>query len=342
MKKGGIPILIVVAIIVVVGFVPLIDTEYRYTETFYEDEPYEVMETYYVDEPYEVTETYTDTELLAQVEIIEDHMDIEGDILWVRGQVRNSSNTTFATIDVSIHATCPVRDVEDSYVEKSVVLDYPVAFNPGEVRDFSATFDRNVVEDGYTLKVYQPLEEVSVEKERTVTKYRQVEQERTVTEYRQVEKERLIIQYERVSIFEYLRFGKDSSESCPDRLRGTWVLQRYGEPGKLRLPYPCRQVTLIISHPCATAQQEISSPVVFENGISGYAGVNWYGGCYEVDGSKFITGNIWHYLLGGPSHLNAQEDGYLDILRSAETYEITNCRLIISSGEELLVFRRKG
>ena len=136
--------------------------------------------------------------------------------------------------------------------------------------------------------------------------------------------------------------GIDSSESCPDRLRGTWVLKCFGEPGKLRLPYPCRQVTLIISHSCATAEQEIGNRMVLENGISGYAGVNKYGGCYEVDGSKFITGNLWHYLVGGPSYLNAQEDRYLDILTSAETYEITNCTLIISSGEELLVFKRKG
>lgn len=157
------------------------------------DVPYQVAETYYEDEPYQDVETYAETELVPQVEILEHHMDIEGDILWVRGMVKNSSNTTFATVDVSIHATCPVREVEDSYTGKAVVLDYPVAFKPGEVRNFSATFNRNVVEDSYTLKIYQPVAEVSVEKERTVTKYRQVEKERTVTRYK------------KGSIFEYLR-----------------------------------------------------------------------------------------------------------------------------------------
>ena len=161
--------------------------QYRYTETYYEDEPYQDVE------------TYTETELVPQVEILEHYMDIEGDILWVRGKVKNSSNTTFATIDVSIHATCPVRDVEDSYAGKSVVLDYPVAFKPGEVRGFSAAFDCNVVQDSYTLKIYQPLAEISVEKERTVTKYRQVE------------KERLVTHYKKGSIFEYLRSRFQSS-----------------------------------------------------------------------------------------------------------------------------------
>ena len=181
MKKIVISVVIVVAVVLVVGFVPLMDVPYQDTETYYEDEPYQDVE------------TYTETELVLQVEILEHHMDIEGDILWVRGKIRNSSNITFAAIDVSIHAICPVRDVEDSYDAKAVVLDYPVAFKPGEVRNFSATFNRNVVEDSYTLKIYQPLAEIGVEKERTVTKYRQVE------------KERLVIQYRKVPIFEYLR-----------------------------------------------------------------------------------------------------------------------------------------
>jgi hypothetical protein len=157
-----------------------VEAQYRYTETYYEDEPYQDVE------------TYTETELVPQVEILEHHMDIEGDVLWVRGKVKNSSNTTFATVDVSIHATCPIRDVADSYSGKAVVLDHPVAFKPGEVRNFEAAFNRNVVEDSYTLKIYQPLEEISVQKEREVTKYRQVE------------KERLVIQYRKVPIFEYL------------------------------------------------------------------------------------------------------------------------------------------
>ncbi len=138
-----------------------------------------------------------------------------------------------------------------------------------------------------------------------------------------------------------IAIGVASSECHTEGLRGTWVLKWYGEPGKLRLAYPFRQVTLIISQPCATEPQELKSPILLQDGISGYIGGYEYGGCYEVDGGKFVTGNIWQFTSGGHSCLVAQSNRYLDILRSAETYEIKNCRLVISSGEEFLLFKRK-
>jgi len=138
--------------------------------------------------------------------------------------------------------------------------------------------------------------------------------------------------------------GIDSLESLPDSLEGTWVLRYYGEPGKLRVSYPWSDITLTING-CTTAEQEIGD-------ITGYAGVNWYGGNYEVDGNKFIPytvhgeekhiGSLIRTERMGPAYLMAQENRYLDILTSAQTYEITNGRLIISSGEEVLVFRWKG
>jgi len=141
-----------------------------------------------------------------------------------------------------------------------------------------------------------------------------------------------------------IAIGIDSWGSPSAGLEGTWVLKYYGEPGKLRMPYPWSEITLIISA-CATAEQKIGD-------ITGSAGVNWYYGNYEVDGNKFITytviGEEKHIdslvctLIGGPAHLMAQENRYLDILTSARTYQITNGRLDISSGEELLVFRWKG
>ena len=141
-----------------------------------------------------------------------------------------------------------------------------------------------------------------------------------------------------------IAIGIDSSGFPPAGLEGTWVLKYYGEPGKLRMPYPWSEITLIINA-CATAEQKIGD-------ITGSAGVNWYYGNYEVDGNKFITytviGEEKHIdslvctLIGGPAHLMAQENRYLDILTSARTYQITNGRLDISSGEELLVFKWKG
>ena len=147
-----------------------------------------------------------------------------------------------------------------------------------------------------------------------------------------------------------IAIGIDSSEPPPAGLEGTWVLKYYGEPGKLRVPYPWSDITLIISA-CATAEQKIGGYPARENVIAGSAGVNWYFGNYEVDGNEFITytviGEEKHTGLvctqmAGPAHLMAQEHRYLDILTSAQTYEITNSRLSISSGEEVLVFRWKG
>jgi hypothetical protein len=147
-----------------------------------------------------------------------------------------------------------------------------------------------------------------------------------------------------------IAIGIDSWGSTSSGLEGTWVLKYYGEPGKLRMPYPWSEITLIISA-CATAEQKIGGYPAHKNVIAGSAGVNWYFGNYEVDGNKFITytviGEEKHTGLvctqvAGPAHLMAQEKRYLDILASAQTYQITNGRLDISSGEELLVFRWKG
>jgi heat shock protein HslJ len=136
--------------------------------------------------------------------------------------------------------------------------------------------------------------------------------------------------------------GIDSCEFPPwVGLEGTWVLKCYGEPGKLRLPYPreigyARDITLTLS-----ARDYV---------ITTWTGINRCEGNYEMDGNKFIiytvnggekrTGGLICTEMGGPKHLIAQQNHYRDILTSAQTYEITNCILIISSGKEVLVFTR--
>jgi hypothetical protein len=148
-----------------------------------------------------------------------------------------------------------------------------------------------------------------------------------------------------------LTIGIGCSGSTPAGLEGTWVLEYYGEPGNLTTPYSERDITLIISA-YATAEQNIGDYPARGNVLAGSAGVNWYFGNYEVDENKFITytvngeekhiGHLVRTEMMGPAHLMAQENRYLDILTSAQTYEITNGRLTISSGEEVLVFTRKG
>jgi hypothetical protein len=148
-----------------------------------------------------------------------------------------------------------------------------------------------------------------------------------------------------------LTTGIGYSGSTPASLEGTWVLKYYGEPGKLKMPYPWSEITLIISA-CATAEQKIGSYPARENVLAGCVGVNSYFGNYEADGNKFITytvhgeekhtGSLVRKEMMGPAHLMEQEDRYLDILASAQTYAIMNNRLSISAGEEVLVFRWKG
>ena len=138
-------------------------------------------------------------------------------------------------------------------------------------------------------------------------------------------------------------------------LEGTWVLKCYGEPGRLIYPYRewykyPRDITLTLSAR-ATAEQKIGD-YPRENVITTWTGINRCYGNYEVDGNKFSiyaikggekrTGGLICTEMGGPKHLIAQQNHYLDILISAQTYEIKNCILIISSGKEVLVFTRLG
>ena len=184
----------------IVGFVPIVAAEYRYTETYYEDEPYEVTETYYVDEPYEVTETYNET-VYVEMEILEYRL-VQDVILLVQGKVKNTGDQTHASIDVTIWVEYEIEGLPGQVFRQPTGIGLsPPTFEPGEVREFTAP-----VQDGVTnYEIIPPTTTKTVEAESTVTKYRQVEQERIVTKYRQVEKERLVIQYKRVSIYEYIR-----------------------------------------------------------------------------------------------------------------------------------------
>jgi len=53
MKKTGTAVGVVIALVLGAVFVPLVEAEFRHTETYLEDEPYEVTETYYETEPLE-------------------------------------------------------------------------------------------------------------------------------------------------------------------------------------------------------------------------------------------------------------------------------------------------
>ena len=236
MKKAIISIVIVVAIVLIVGFVPLMDVPYQDTENYYVDEPYEVTETYYETQPlaYEVLESYIDTEsyqerrriviggTVFQDEIVE----VFYPIGCVSLQNNDSVSGTFAVqftyyaMDRSSAAQLCHPDFDftdylaaedqeayldtldwdrldwegfmffaDKYDGEEELTLEPGQMNTAKYSAQDIDMDEDVWKWDYTIT--EPTKEV--EKERTVTKYRQVERERTVTRYK------------KGSIFEYLR-----------------------------------------------------------------------------------------------------------------------------------------
>ena len=200
MKKIIISVVIVAALLLVAAFVPIVEAEFRYTETYLEDEPYEVAETYYEDEPYEVTEAYTET-VSVEMEILEHRLERDF-LLFVRGRVKHTGDEILHWTDVTIRVEYEIEDMPGRTFTQPGGLDpVPATFKPGEIRNFEV-----LVQDGtIRYEITSPTTTKTVEGERTVTKYRQVEKERTVTKYRQVERERLVIEYRTVPIFEHLR-----------------------------------------------------------------------------------------------------------------------------------------
>jgi hypothetical protein len=66
----------------------------------------------------------------------------------------------------------------------------------------------------------------------------------------------LVLSVLAVGLFIGIAIGVDSWGSPSAGLEGTWMLKYYGEPGKLRMPYPWSEITLTLSA-CATAEQKI-------------------------------------------------------------------------------------
>lgn len=75
--------------------------------------------------------------------------------------------------------------------------------------------------------------------------------------------------------------------------------------------------------------------------FSGSGGVNLYGGSYETKENKLSIQKLDMTLMDGPQLLLDQEKGFLNILKSAESYEIESGELIIICGNGVLIFREK-
>ena len=236
MKKLIIVLAIVAAIVLVGAFVPLVNAEFRHTETYLEDEPYEATETYYEDEAlaYGVVESYTDTGsykerrrvVIGGVVFQDEIVQVFYPIGCVRLQNQDDVAGTFAvrftfhSMDRSSAAQLchPGFDFED-YLAAQNQEAYLHALDWDELDleclvFFADKYDGErqlPLDPGQTDTVKYSGQDVDMDVnawkwEYTVTEpTKEVEKERTVTKYRQVEKERLVIRYERVPIFSYLR-----------------------------------------------------------------------------------------------------------------------------------------
>ncbi len=120
--------------------------------------------------------------------------------------------------------------------------------------------------------------------------------------------------------------------ACADttnpKLEGvTWVLKSYGDAGDLTEALPDREATLIFYKE--------------DNSVGGNGGVNSFGGDYTIGGNNITISNLISTLMAGPEPLMSQEEKYLNILKSAESYQIEGNTLTITGEEDILVFIQK-
>ena len=236
MKKTIVSVVIVVAIALIVGFVPLLDVPYQDTETYYMDEPYEATETYYEREPiaYEVVESYTDRgSYLERRRIViggtvfqDEIVEVLYPVGCVTLQNKDSVSGTFA-VQFTYHAKdrssaaqlChPDFDFADYLAaeDQEAYLD-TLDWNRLDWEQCMFFADRYDGEEELTLEPGQvgtaKYSAQGIDMDEDVWKWdytiiegtKEVEKERTVTKYRQVEQERTVTHYKKGSIFEYLR-----------------------------------------------------------------------------------------------------------------------------------------
>ncbi len=106
----------------------------------------------------------------------------------------------------------------------------------------------------------------------------------------------------------------------------TWVLQSYGQTGNLKS----------VLTGTVTA--------VFDNAngqVTGFTGVNRYGGGYELKDNKLSIQGLTLTALLGPQPLLDQETEFLKLLQAAESYQIEDSQLQINCGQQVLIFAKK-
>lgn len=194
MQKVVVSIVVVVAIALVVCLVPLKEVPYVVTVN------YEDTETYYEDEPYEETETYTETFPL-EYEVVKSEAYTEGGIPVASIVVRNEDNLAgIFTVQLYFICSCTIIEPGSIYIgDKVWSQDEELYLEPNEAGTAIYRANDADVENcdcsSWNYGVTPDTKEV--DKERTVTKYRQVQKERTVT------KQREETRYKKITLLDY-------------------------------------------------------------------------------------------------------------------------------------------
>ena len=185
MKKIVISVVIVVAIALVVGFVPIMEVPYQDTETYYENESYNATETYTEAVPL----SFETNDYVKADTIKEHHQIIIGGIVF-QDEI----------VEVPIQVACV--EVENT---DEVAGNFTVSFS-----GFEPMFEEYSLTTILSLGIGEqktaecPAESIDNWSYEVTPSTKEVEAERTVIKYRQVEKERTVTHYKKGSIFEYL------------------------------------------------------------------------------------------------------------------------------------------
>jgi hypothetical protein len=231
--KVGIIISIAIAIaVLVIALVPLtevaytVTVDYEATETYYEREPYQATETYYETQPltYEVVKSYIDTgsyktrrQLIIGGIVFQDEIvEISYPIGSVTLRNTDTVSGTF-TVQFTFYALRDKdfwRDPFGRAPSEAFIKMMGRRYSGFETLHLEPSETRTVRKD-YDIRTY-PVYEIDIHRDAWFWEYevtpdtKEVERERTVTRYRDVERERTVIRqrqetrYKRVTLLDYL------------------------------------------------------------------------------------------------------------------------------------------
>ena len=119
----------------------------------------------------------------------------------------------------------------------------------------------------------------------------------------------------------------NDSGRAPVPLEDTiWVLESFGEAGKLQSPIAGTRITVIFNSDTSK--------------LGGSSGCNSYGGAYQTSGiGSIIIDDLAQTLISCGDRINEQEVLYMTILSNVISLKLEHRKLTLSGPEGVLVFR---